>query len=174
MRRPSRRIDAAANLDGLPDSLTPDSWLLENQIRHFGLLDLQVRLRLEHFLHLQAICLLVALGAWRPDGGTARGVEQAELNADGVGDLTHDAAEGVDFADKVSFGDAADGGIAGHLRDQVDIEREQCCLQSHARRGHGSLTAGMSGADDDQVELFCKSHSIATGERFPLLLPFYQ
>ena len=78
-------------------------------------------LRLEHLAHLHAILLLVALRARRPDGGAARGVEQAELDADGVGDLAHDSAERVDFAHQMALGDAADGGVAGHLRDEVEI-----------------------------------------------------
>ena len=58
------------------------------------------------------------------------------------------------------FGDAADGRIARHLRDQVDIERVQRGLQAHARGGHGGLASGMAGADDDYVELFGELHSI--------------
>ena len=100
--------------------------------------------------------MLVALGAGRPDGGAARSVEQAKLDADGVGDLSHDAAEGVDFADEMSFGDAADGGIAGHLRDQIDIERVERGLQAHARGGHGGFASGVAGADHDYVEMFVK------------------
>ncbi len=108
--------------------------------------------------HLEAVGLLVALGAGRPDGGTARGVEQAELDADGVGDFGHDAAESVDLADDVSLGDAADGGVAGHLRDEIGVEGEQRGAQSHARRGHGGFAAGMTGADYGNVEMFGKGH----------------
>ena len=57
----------------------------------------------EHFAHFDAVELLVALGARTPDGGAARGVEQAELDADGVGDLAHDAAEGIDFAHQMAL-----------------------------------------------------------------------
>jgi hypothetical protein len=52
---------------------------------------------------------------------TAGPREETELDAAGVGDLAHDAAEGVDLADEMALGDAADGGIAGHLRDQVKV-----------------------------------------------------
>src|ERR1039458_10481787 len=49
---------------------------LYDHIRHFRLLDLQIRLRLQHFAHLQAVGLLVALRPRRPDGGSTRSVEQ--------------------------------------------------------------------------------------------------
>jgi len=58
----------------------------------------------------------------------------------------------------MSFGNASDGGIAGHLRDQVDVERVERGLQAHARGSHGGLAPGMTGADDNYVELFGKLH----------------
>ena len=36
-------------------------------------------------------------------------LRQAELDAAGVSDLAHNPTEGVDFADEVALGDAADG-----------------------------------------------------------------
>ncbi len=128
----------------------------QNHIRDFGLLDFQIRLRFEHFAHLQAIGLLIALGTRRPDGGAARSIEETELDADGVGDLAHDAAERVDFADEMSLGDAADGGIAGHLGDEIDVQCVKGSLQAHAGGSHGGLASGMTGADHDHVEMFVK------------------
>jgi transcriptional antiterminator Rof (Rho-off) len=125
---------------------------------HFRLLDLQIRLRLQHFAHLEAISLLVALRARRPHSRAARSVQQTELDADRIGDLAHDPAERIDFADQVSLGDAADRRIAGHLRNQVDVERVERGLQSHARRGHCRFAPGMACADHDYVELFSKLH----------------
>jgi hypothetical protein len=76
------------------------------------LLDLQIRLGLEDLAHFQAVRLLVALGAGRPDGGSARGVQQAELDTDRVSDFAHNAAQGIDFADQMAFGNSADRGVA--------------------------------------------------------------
>src|SRR5271170_1271496 len=109
--------------------------------------------------HLHAILLLVALSAGRPDGGTARSVKQAELDADGVGDLAHDSAERVDFADEMALGDAADGGVAGHLRDEVEVEREERRAQAHARRSDGGFAAGVSRADYYYFVLFGVWHA---------------
>src|SRR4029077_16169190 len=114
--------------------------------------------RFQDLAHFQAVGLLVALGARRPDGGTAGGVQQAELNADGVGDFAHNAAEGVDFADQVALGDATDGRIAGHLCDEVDVQGVESSPQAHAGGGHGGLASGVSSTDDDDVELFGELH----------------
>lgn len=93
-----------------------------DQICDFGLLDFQVGLGFEDLAHFEAIGLLVALGAGRPDGGAAGSIQQSKLNADGVSDLAHDAAESIDFADQMTLRNASDGGIAGHLRDKIDVQ----------------------------------------------------
>ena len=128
--------------------------LLDEQLGNFRLLDLEITLALENLAHLEAVLLLVALGAGRPHGWTARGIQQTELNAHRVGDLAHDAAQGINLAHQMSFGDSAHGRVAGHLRDQVDVESEQRGAQSHARAGHRRLATGVAGADDDYVVLF--------------------
>ena len=50
------------------------------------------------------------------------------------------------------------GGVARHLRDQVDVERVERGLQAHARGRHRGLASGMAGADYDNVELFGEPH----------------
>ena len=128
------------------------------EIDDFRLFDEQPRLRFKHLTHLHAILLLVALRARRPDCRAARSIEQAELNANRVGDLAHDAAESVHFPHEMAFGDAADGRVAGHLRDQVEVQGEKRRAQSHARRGHGGFATRMAGADNDYVVLFGECH----------------
>ena len=132
---------------------------------------MEAGLGFEHLAHLHAIELLVALGARAPDGGAARGIEQAELDADGIGDLAHDAAERIDFAHQVALGHAADGRIAAHLRDEVQVHGDERGLQAHARGGHGGLAAGVPGAHDDHIVLFGESHPILfygfAGSRIP-------
>jgi hypothetical protein len=91
-------------------------------------------------------------GAGAPDGGAARGVEEAELDAAGVGDFAHDAAQRIDFADEVAFGYAADSGVAGHLGDEVEVEGEEGGAEAHARGGGGGFAACVAGADDEDVE----------------------
>ena len=117
------------------------------------MLDEEVRDGLELFAHANAVEGLVALGAGAPDGGAARGVEETELDAAGVGDFAHDAAEGVDFADEMAFGNAAYCGVAGHLRDEVEVEGEEGRAQAHARGGRGGFAARVAGTDDEDVKV---------------------
>jgi hypothetical protein len=87
------------------------------------------------------------------------------LNSDGVRHFAHDAAERVDFADEVSFGNPADCRIAGHLRDQIGVQGEQRSVQPHAGRGHGGFASGVSSADYDDIELFGEGLHVGWPER---------
>jgi hypothetical protein len=80
------------------------------------------------------------------------------LNSDRVRHFAHDAAECIDFPDEMSFSDAAYRGIARHLRDQVDVERVERGLETHARTGQGRLTPRVPRSDDDNIELFGELH----------------
>ena len=130
-----------------------DAAVFDGQGGDFGLLDAEVRLLFEDFAHAGAVHLLIHLGAGGPDGGAAAGVEEAELDADGVGDFAHDAAEGIDFADEVTFGDTADGGVAGHLRDEVEVHGDHGGAETHAGGGTGGFASGVTGSDDHDVVL---------------------
>lgn len=90
-------------------------------------------------------------------GGVYKVVKEA---LGGIGDLAHDAAQRVDLAHQVSFGDAADGGIAGHLRDQIHVQREQGGLQPHAGSSHGGLAPCVAGAHDNDSEIFRELHCL--------------
>lgn len=130
----------------------------DDEVGDLGLLDLQVGLGFEDFAHFDAVLLLVTLSARRPDGWASGGVEEAKLDADGIGDFAHDATESVDFADDVSLGNASDGGVAAHLSNEVGVEREEASAQSHAGRSHGCLATGVTGSDYGDVEVFRKGH----------------
>jgi len=54
----------------------------------------------------------------------------------------------------MALGDASNCGVAGHLRDQIHVERVESRLQAHAGAGHRGLASGVTGADYDNVELF--------------------
>ncbi len=130
----------------------------QDDIDNFRLLDVEVRLGLQNFAHLDAVLLLVALRSRGPDGGPAGSIEQTELNADRVGDFAHHAAQRIDFAHQMTLGNSADRGIAGHLRDQVEIQRKQRGAQAHAGTRHGGFAACVAGADDDEIVLFREGH----------------
>src|SRR5579872_561943 len=133
---------------------TNDRRRFDDQFRYFSLLDLEIGLGFQDLAHLQAIGLLVALSARRPDGWAARGVQQTKLDANCVGNFAHDAAEGIDFTDKMPLGDAADRRVTRHLRDEIDVERVERGFQSHAGRSHGGFAAGMTRADNDYFVVF--------------------
>ena len=99
---------AIAACFGFCQQQTTIDYRLQNQIRNFRLLDLQVRLRFQHIPHLQPVRLLIALRPRRPYRRTARRIQQTELYADGVGHFAHDAAQCVHLAHQVSLGDSAD------------------------------------------------------------------
>ena len=179
---PSARTRSVGRDPGLDDSrfsqllvagcsaLLTDNFL-NNQIRYFRLLDREIGLGFQDFAHFQPVLLLVALRPWRPDGRSARGVQEAELDADRIGNLPHDAAKCIHFADEVAFGDTADSGVTRHLGNQVDIERVERGLQAHASRSHGGFASGMTGADHNNVVRFGELHGendLSSLQRMPL------
>lgn len=121
--------------------------------------DIEVFLTFTDPFEAKLVGLLVALSARSPDRWSAFGVEHAELETGHVGCFAHFAAEGIDFAGEVSFGEATDGGVAGHLPNRVGINGEQEGLATQPGGGQGGLNAGMTGADhDDIVGLWVNEH----------------
>ena len=113
--------------------------------------DTQIGFVLKHFPHPEAVQFLVHLRARRPHRRTARGIQQAELYAGRIGQLAHHAAQSVDLAHQVTLGDAADGRVAAHLRHQVQVHGDHGGAQANPRAGARRFTAGVAGADDNDV-----------------------
>ena len=67
------------------------------------------------------------------DGGPFARVEHAGLDERIVDGPAHFAAERVNLAHQMPLARAADGGVAGHEGDGVQIEREQQRIKPHAR-----------------------------------------
>ena len=112
------------------------------------------------------IRLLVGLGSRAMHGGAFAPVEQAELDGGRVGDHAHRAAEGVDLADDLPFRHAADGRVAAHLADGVDVDREQRRAEAHPARRQGRFQPGMPGANDDDI----KSVGVVTRDQHGIAL----
>jgi hypothetical protein len=51
----------------------------------------------------------------------------------------------------VALGDASDGGVARHLRDQVEVHRDHGGPETHSRASAGGFAPGVTGADDHNV-----------------------
>src|SRR5690606_25756574 len=91
----------------------------------------------------------VALGPRGPHGRALRAVEHPEMDPGPIGRLAHDPAEGIDLPDDRSLGDPADGRIATHLPDRLEIRRDQQRRCAYPRRRGRSLRARVAAADHD-------------------------
>jgi hypothetical protein len=112
----------------------------------------QVRRRFQHFAHLCTVKTPVGLGTRRLNGGTSRTVQEAELDPGPIYDTSHYAPERIYLPDNMSFSDAADGRIAGHLADQVQIDRNKGRSAAKARCRRGGLTSRVAGPDNDHIK----------------------
>jgi hypothetical protein len=66
----------------------------------------------------------------------------------------------------MAFSNAANRGVAAHLRDQIEVEGEHRRSQAHARCSHRSFAAGVSCAYDEHIVLFRKRHPLySTGRK---------
>jgi hypothetical protein len=90
----------------------------------------------------------------RPHGGAFAAVEHSELQRRHVRRTAHDSAQGVDLADNRPLGDTADRGVARHLSNALECARNQTDTGAEASSRNRCLSAGVPGADDDDVELF--------------------
>ena len=128
-----------------------DGIVFDEDLGGVALVEVEVGLVLDEPLHAELVGLLVALGAGSLDAGALAGVQHAELDAGGVRVPAHDPAEGVDLPHDMAFGQTADGGVAGHLGDGVEILGEDGRLAAHACRRHRGLHPGVTGSADDDV-----------------------
>ena len=78
------------------------------------------------------------------------------MNRGGISEPTDHASKGVYFMDELAFGGSADGRVAGLPGDAIEIEAEQCCVESEPGRGDGGFTSGMATPNDDHVEAFVR------------------
>ena len=86
--------------------------------------------------------------------GALGSVEHAGLEKHLVRRQTHFAPQRVQFPHQVALGGAADGGIAGHHGQRIQVQGHKQGFVSHAGAGQGCLAARVSRANDDDVILF--------------------
>ena len=128
----------AVGIGGDPSRLPFD----DGQVRSFG----------DERLHGAPIELPVGLGARPLDGGSLAAVEDAELNAGGIGGARHHAVERVDLAHQMALAQAADRRIAGHLADRCEAVGDQRGSRAAARRRGRGFASRMAPADDNDVK----------------------
>ena len=116
-----------------------------------GLVDVQVGGEFQGVLHIHVIAFAVGLDAQAVDGGAFAPVEHPALEEGGVGGNAHEPAQGVDLPHQMALCGAADGGIAGHVADEVQCQGKDGgpCAQDGGRMG--GLDPCMARAHDDDV-----------------------
>ena len=94
----------------------------------------------------------VGLGARRSHGRPFRGIEDAELDAGLIGGRRHRTAQRIDIAHQMALADTADRRVAAHRPECVEVVRQQQRVRTRPRRGKRSFGAGVTAADDDDIE----------------------
>ena len=107
---------------------------------------------LNGFFHDIAVKHAVCLNPLGLDGRSLARVEDAVLQHGLVRGTSHFAAERVDFKDKLSLSRTANRRIARHIRHGVVGDGKKHGAAAHARRGKRRFTAGVSGADDGDID----------------------
>ena len=123
------------------------------------LAEVEVRLDLDEAFDFALVGPFVGLGAGRVHRRAFADVEHAELDAGAVDGEAHRAAEGVNFADDLALGDAADRRVTGHLADGIEVRREEGGLGADTGSGEGGLGPGVAGADYHDVVVIGENHA---------------
>ena len=151
-KRAGRQHDRPRPVFGAAPAAEPgDPATLGEQGFHHLLAERQVLLPFDGQLGQKLVGFLVALGARAVHRGAFAPVQQAELDRSRVGEHPHRAPEGVDLADDLPLGHAADGRVAAHLADGVAVDRQQGGPQTHPGRRQSGFNTGMARADHDHV-----------------------
>jgi hypothetical protein len=117
---------------------------------------MQTRCCLEDTTHLGPVETPVGLRPGRLNCRAARAIEESKLDTRSIYYSAHDAAKSIDLPYDVSFCDAPDRRIAGHLPDQIEIDRDERRLGTKTRGGRGCLAPGMPRPDHDYIKTLVK------------------
>ena len=114
--------------------------------------DLQIGLLAKRGLHMQAIELAVRLGARPLHGRTLGAVQHAELDAGLVDHPAHQPVERIDLAHEMPLAEPADGRVARHLADGLELVRDERRARAHACRRRRCLAARVPASHNDDVK----------------------
>jgi hypothetical protein len=98
----------------------------------------------------------VGLGPGPAHGHAPAGVEDAEVDAIGVGEPAHSPAQGVQLPHHVPLAHAADAGVAAHLADLIQVHGEQGGGHTHAGGNVRRLDAGVPASDHHNPHASCR------------------
>ena len=102
-------------------------------------------------LHVLLIFPPVGLRAQRVYRRALSEVQHPVLDAAAVRRLGHFAAQRVELTHQVPLSRAADGGIAGHIANRVEVDREDDGRKAHPRAGKPRFYSCVSRADDGHI-----------------------
>jgi hypothetical protein len=129
---------------------------IEDESGNGTLHSLQIRLLFEERPDRAPVESTVALCARSPHSRALAAVQHPELNHGEVSSSSHDSSERIDLPDYGSLGDAANRRIARHLPDCLKRASDQSHTSSETSGSDGCFGAGVTGADDYDVELGLK------------------
>ena len=151
--RPRGQHDrSGAVLDLTPATYAGDPARLDLDRLDHLLAEREVLLALDGELGQKLVGFLVALGTRTMHRRPLASVEQAELDRRGVGKDSHRAAQGIDLADDLTLGHAANRRITAHLAHCVAIQGEQGGAQAHPGCRQRRFEPGMPGSYHDDVK----------------------
>lgn len=149
---PGAEAPAFQSLDAKNTLLTR----IENESGNSALHGLQILLLFEEGSDCAPVQPTVALRSRSPYSWPLAAIEHAELNHGEVGSSSHDSAERIDLANDRPLGNATNCRIARHLTDRFQRTRDQPHPSSETSSSDRRFSAGMTGADNYDVELSFK------------------
>jgi len=121
---------------------------------------------LQHFPDGGLVQHTIRLGTGGPNRRPFTGVERPELDTGTVGGMAHGPAKRIDLFHQVALADTANGRVAGHLAQGLDVVRQQERLRPHACRRQCGLSAGMAATNDDDIVAVRVIHRTSVFGRF--------
>ena len=133
--------------------------VVDNQIVHALLKQAQMRFSVKATADRAAVQHPVGLGPGGSNGRTFARVQHPKLNTRAVRSLRHGATKGIDLAHQMTFADAPNGRITGHLAQGIHRVGQQQSGATHARGGQSGFDAGVTATDHNQVKLCRRVHT---------------
>ncbi len=87
-------------------------------------MEIDLLLTFDQPFHPKLVGLLITLCARGTNAWALSRIQDSKLNGRRIGIQSHDSAQGIDLTDHVAFPQPADGWIAGHLTECVEILAE--------------------------------------------------
>jgi hypothetical protein len=122
----------------------------------------------ENPTHFSSIKSSVRLSSRRLNRRASTPIQQTELNTGPVDDPTHDSAQSVNLSHNVPFRDSADGRIAGHLPDEIQIDRHKRGFRTKPRRRRRGFAPGVAGSNYDHIKLLVEHFETPSRESIRL------